>query len=205
MSLKKQQASEQWDKEISRLAKQLKRYVPPEELWDKIEARLPAEMDRSLQPAREKKHWLRWLTKTLRHFRTADARWNGWRIGFAAATVLFVISLSTLFIYQQWINIVPGETDILLAQIEGDIEQVERQYQQAIDQLTQLAKQNEKNVEPYLLALYQEKITLLDESIRECQRALAENHRHPVAQLALLQSYRQKVETLKLIIQAKSS
>ncbi len=113
--------------------------------------------------------------------------------------------MATLFIYQHYTDIVPDEADILLARIEGDIEKVERQYQQAIDQLTQLAKQNQPNVEPYLLALYQEKITLLDESIRECQRALAENHRHPVAQLALLQSYRQKVETLKLIIRAKSS
>ncbi len=205
MSLSRQQTSEQWDQKISELAKQLKRNEPPEELWDKIEARLQAEMDRSLQLAQEKRHRLRWPPKTLRYFRTADARWNGWRIGFAVATVLLIISLSTLFIYQQWINIVPDETDILLAKIEGDIEKVERQYQKAIDQLTQLAKQNEPNVEPYLLALYQEKITLLDESIRECQRALAANHRHPVAQLVLLQSYRQKIETLKLIIQTKSS
>ncbi len=205
MSSKQNQASEDWDKKIASLAKRLKRYQPSEKLWDQIEARLQTEMDWSLQPDRENKHWLRWLPKTLHLFRTADARWNGWRIGFAMAIILLFVSMATLFIYQHYIDIVPGEADILLARIEGDIEKVERQYQQAIDQLTQLAKQNEPNVEPYLLALYQEKITLLDESIRECQRALAENHRHPVAQLALLQSYRQKVETLKLIIQAKSS
>ena len=205
MSLKKRQSSGDWDEKIASLAKQMKRHQPSDELWNQIEVQLQNEMTRSLQPADEKPHRLCWLARALRYFRTADARWNGWRIGFAMAAVLVVISLSSLFIYQQWINLVPGETDILLAQIEGDIEKVERQYQQAIDQLTQLARQNEKNVEPNLLALYQEKITLLDESIRECQRALAENHRHPVAQLALLQSYQQKVETLKLIIQAKSS
>lgn len=205
MSLKRQQASEQWDRGISRLAKQLKRYQPSDELWPRIEVQLPAEVDRSLQPARAKKNWFCWLSRLMRYFRTADGCWNGWRIGFTMATMLFFASVATLFIYQRWINIVPGKTDILLAQIEGDIEKVEQRYQEAIERLTQLAKQNEPNVEPYLLALYQEKITLLDESIRECQRALAENHRHPVAQLALLQSYRQKVETLKLIIQAKSS
>ncbi len=203
MSLKKQPSSEDWDNKISSLTKQLKRHQPCDELWERIEARLETELDQSLQPVKETQHRFRWLAS--RYFRTADARWNGWRIGLAMATVLFVISVTTMFIYQQWINIVPGETDILLAQIEGDIEKVERQYQKAIDQLTQFAKQNEKNVEPYLLALYQEKITLLDESIRECQRALAENHRNPVAQLALLQSYSQKVATLKLIAQTKSS
>jgi hypothetical protein len=202
MSLKKQQASEDWDEKIASLAKRLKRYQPPDELWNRIEARLQTELDRSLQPALERNRWLRWL---VRPFRTADCRWNGWRIGFAMATILLFVSMATLFIYQHWIDIVPGEADILLARIEGDIEKVERQYQNAIDQLTELARQNEPNVEPYLLALYQEKITLLDESIAECQRALAENHRNPVAQLALLQSYRQKITTLKLIIQTKSS
>lgn len=205
MSIKKHQPQNDWDDLLSSLTQQLKRHQPSDELWDRIEARLETDLGQSLQPIQEKPHQLRWLPKILRYFRTADSYWNGWRIGFAMAAVLVVISLSSLLIYRQWINLIPSETDILLAQIEGDIEKVERQYQKAIDQLTELAKKNEKNVEPYLLALYQEKITLLDESIRACQRALSENHHHPVAQLALLQSYRQKVETLKLIVRAKSS
>ncbi len=205
MNIKRRQPPEDWDKKISSLTKQLKRYRPHDEIWDQIEARLKSEMGQYLQPSSVKKNWLGSLSSLLRHFRTADAGWNGWRIGFATATLLLVISMSTLVIYHKWINIVPDQTDILLAQIEGDVDKVERQYQKTIDQLTQLAKQNEPNVEPYLLALYQEKIILLDESIRECQRALEENHRNPVAQLALLQSYRQKAETLKMIIQTKSS
>ena len=129
---------------------------------------------------------------------------NRVRVGLAVSTLFLLAVFSTLYIYQRPININSEKKEEILAQLDQDIERTEQQYQKIIKQLSKLAAQNESNVEPHLLALYQEKISLLDESIRECRKALEENHQNPGVQFALLESYHQKVETLKMIAQTKS-
>jgi len=143
------------------------------------------------------------LTGLSRYFRTVDAKWSGLRIGLAAAIAVILMSIATFFIYQQQLLHQPVNKDQILAQLDKDIDQTEQHFQKLIIQLTKLAKQNEQNVEPHLLALYHEKLTLLDESIRVCQKALQENYCNPAVQLALFASYRDKVATLKMIAQAK--
>ncbi len=197
-------SSEDWDKEISSIAQQFNRYQPPDELWDKIETRLMEEMNKPTSEVGEKSHWFERISRLSRYFRTADSRWSGLRIGLAPATIAVLIFVSVFFIYRHQLIVPTASKDQVLAQLDQDIEQTEQHYQKLISQLTKLAKHNEQNVEPHLLALYHEKLTLLDESIRECQKALQENYRNPAIQFALFESYREKAATLKLIIQAKS-
>lgn len=204
MRRKEKKSSEDLDKQLSSLAQQLNRYQPPDELWDKIETRLIAEMNRSTTEARDRGHWFERIARFSRFFRTAGSSWSGLRIGLTVATVTILMIVSIFFIYRHQLNIPATSKDQILAQLDQDIEQTEQHYQKLIDQLTKLAKQNERNVEPHLLALYHEKLTSLDESIRECQKALQENYRNPTVQFALFESYREKAATLKLIIQAKS-
>jgi hypothetical protein len=204
MHRKEKKSSEDWDKQLSSLAQQLNRYQPSDELWDKIQTRLTVEINKSTPDAREKRHWFEKTSRFSRFFRTVDARWSGLRIGFAAAAVITFIAVLIFFNYHHQLITPEINKDQVLAQLDQDIQQTEQHYQKLIGQLTKLAQQNEQNVDPHLLALYQEKLTLLDESIRECQNALQENYRNPAIQFALLESYREKAATLKLIIQTKS-
>ena len=204
MHRKEKKPSEDWDKQLSSLARQLNRYQPSDESWDKIETRLMVEINKSTSDAREKIHWFEKTSRFRRYFRTVDAQWNGLRIGFAAAAAIALIAVSTFFIYHHQLITPEINKDQVLAQLDQDIQQTEQHYQKLIGQLTKLAEQNEQNVDPHLLALYHEKLMLLDESIRECQNALQENYRNPAIQFALLESYREKATTLKLIIQTKS-
>lgn len=203
MHRKEKKLSKDWDKELSRIAQQLNSYQPPDELWDKIETRLIAEMNRSTTEVHDRIRWFEKLTAFSRYFRTGDARWSGLRIGLAVATAVILLFISSFFIYQHQLINQTENKDQILAELDKDIERTEQHYQKLISQLTKLAKQYEQNVEPHLLALYHEKLTLLDESIRECQKALQENYPHPAVQFALFESYREKAATLKLIIQTK--
>jgi hypothetical protein len=204
MHRKEKKSTNDWDNQLSSLARQLNRYQPSDELWDKIETSLIAETNKSTTEARDKSHWFERISKFRRYFRTVDARWSGLRIGLAVATVTVLIVVSIFFNYHHLLNIPAANKDQVLAKLDQDIEQTEKHYQKLITKLTKLANQNEQNVEPHLLALYQEKLTLLDESIRECQKALQENYHNPAVQFALFESYREKAATLKLIIQTKS-
>ena len=204
MHRKEKKSSDDWDNQLSNLAKQLNRYQPSDELWNKIEASLIAEMNKSTSEVREKSHWFEKNSRLSRFFRKVDAHWSGLRIGFAAAAVIALIAVAIFFNYHHRLITTEINKDQVFAQLDQDIQQTEQHYQKLISQLTKLAKQNEQNVDPHLLALYQEKLTLLDESIRECQNALQENYRNPAIQFALLESYREKAATLKLIIQTKS-
>lgn len=203
MKFKNQKFDDNWDDEISKQAKQLKRFHPSDELWDKIESRLVLEINKSSATQKIRIKWYQSVSRFIRHFFTDSIFGNRVRVGLAVATSFLLVVLSTLFIYQRPINISSERKTEILAQLDQDIERTERQYQKIIKQLSKLAEQNEPNVDPHLLALYQEKLSLLDESIRECKKALEENHQNPEVQFALLESYHQKVETLKMIAQAK--
>lgn len=203
MRFKKNNLSDDWDEKLSQHAKQLKQHQPPEELWDKIEARLMVEISQSTAETKQKSHWFKKLSKLTLYFHTASASWNVVRVGIALAAAIILIFVSTLFIYHHQITIRTENNDEILVQLDKDIERTEQHYEKLIKRLTKLARQNENNIEPHLLALYHEKLTLLDESIRECKKALQENYRNPAVQFALFESYRQKVETLKIIVQTK--
>ena len=204
MKFKKQKFNDHWDDEISRQAKQLKRFRPPDELWDKIESKLALEKNKSSVAEKISIEWSQKVSRFMSRLLTNSVFGNRVRVGLAAAAICLLAVLSTLYIYQRPINISGEKIEENLALLDQDIARTEQQYQKIIKQLSKLAAQNESNVEPHLLALYQEKISLLDESIQECRKALEENHQNPGVQFALLESYHQKVETLKMIAQINS-
>lgn len=200
MSSKEDLSPQELDRNISQWAKRLKRHQPPTRLWQKIESRLQTEMHPLSAPVKKATIGQRSTAVLSRYLRTVDARWNWARIATAVCTILLIAALSTVFLHHRSKHRLPNDTNELLAAIDTDLGKAERQYRAAIERLTQLALQSKTNIDPPLLALYEEKITLLDESIRQCQKALKINYHNPWAQAALLQAYRQKVETLKLIV-----
>lgn len=181
------------------MAQNLSRHRPADELWDKIENRLISEMSKP-GAVPSKKAWYEKAIGFRNWIKIADSGWSGLRIGLAAAATIILIMLSTFLIYHQQNHPAKGPT---LAQLDKEIRQTEQHYQKLILQLSKLAQENEKNLDPHLLALYREKLTLLDESIRTCQRALEENYNNPAIQVALFDSYREKVATLRMMVHTK--
>jgi len=192
-----------WERWISRKAKQLKRHQPPEELWITIETRLRAEMEKSSHGQAEADRDSQ-AHRLLRYFHRTVTRQYAWRIGFAAVAISILIALSFPSLRRGLISGLASRSNNALTRIDSDLARAEREYQKAIERLIRLAEQNEKNIEPGLLALYREKLALVDDSILECQQALKTNYRNPAAHGALLYCYRQKMETLRSMIQMKS-
>ena len=97
--------------------------------------------------------------------------------------------------------VLQGEYDLALTEIE----KAQRHYLNAIESLAVLAKQNEKNIEPELAAMYNEKLQLLDESIDDCRRLLEENELNKKAIDFMFASYQKKVDTLREMINYKKN
>lgn len=203
MKLRKNNLTDAGDGKIFDRFRHLKRHQPPAALWEKIETRLMAELDNLPVRVPAKKTACMPFSKISHYFRTAEAHWNRFRIVLALTTLAGLIFLTTFFMPPQKPRGLATSEDQILAQLDKDLVQTERQYQTLITRLTGLAAQNEPNIEPHLLALYREKLMLLDESIRTCKKALQENYQNPAVQLALFESYREKVATLKIIAEAK--
>jgi hypothetical protein len=192
--------SEEW---LSSQARQLDRRDPPDDLWHRIETRMIAESVKSEIPAKAAGAGSSLANRLFRYFRRADARWNRVRISIAAAAVILLAVLSVPRFRQGLVSPLTGGSYGELARIDRDMARAERGFQKAIDRLARLARKNEKNIEPGLLALYREKLGLLDDSILACRMALEDNPGNPGVHAALLYSYRQKSETLRLMAGAK--
>jgi hypothetical protein len=205
MKTKNSLSREEFEERISRLAGRLERRKPPEDLWDKIEARLAEETGRAASPAEpaRNRHFI--MNRFFRTFRRADGRWSGMRISLAAAAIVLAAAVSVPVLRESAISRGSGADLRILAEADKDAARAEREYRIAIERLALAAGRNEKNIDPGLLALYREKIELLDGSIRECRMALESNYRNPMAHAALLYCYKQKAETLKLMAGAKPS
>ena len=204
MNRNKNPHPDSWEERISREAKRLERRQPSGALWSLIEARLKAAIEESRASTAERARSDRrqkmpgWIFHPFEGLR--GWRWTGPVVTLASAAV--VVSAAWMFrerLPLPWIQ--PANR---LSRIEKDVASTERRYEALIERLTPLARQNESNLDPRLLALYQEKLALLDESIRECRSALAANRGNSTVQMALLSNYRDKLKTLHAIIQMKS-
>jgi hypothetical protein len=190
---------------ISRLAGGLDRREPPADLWPKVEKRLAAEFEIAASRQPKTRGVRLGAGRWLRAFRLADGGWSGMRISAAALALVLLSVLSVPALRRPAISLATGTSSGGPAGIDREAARAEREYRRAIERLTVLAGKNEKAIEPGLLALYREKLDLLDGSIRECRRALESNYRNPAAHAALLYCYRQKAETLKMMAEAKPS
>jgi len=182
---------------VSRLAGRLDRREPPADLWARVEKRLEMEAEKSPSFGESTPGARKGQVRFSRFFRLADGRWSGKRIFLAAAAVVLAAVFSVPGLRDPLFSLVNGTSRTELAGVEKEAARAEREYRQAIERLTVLAGQKEKEIKPGLLALYREKLDLLDASIRECRAALETNYRNPSAHAALLYCYQQKAETLK--------
>jgi len=114
-------------------------------------------------------------------------------IAFGMIIILSLVSYRLFF---------PGdnnrqELQRLQTEAVSDINEAQKYYLSAIQKLTVLADANKENIEPKLLAMYKEKLALIDESITECRQILEENIFNVNAQRFLFTAYQKKIDTLQ--------
>ena len=196
---------EEGEDRISRIAGRLDRREPPAQLWSKIETRLKAELETSGSRVPGANRGTVGINRFWRPFHLADGRWSWIRISLATVAVILAAVLTIPGLRRPAVSLMKGASSGELAGIEREAARAEREYRKAIERLTALAGKTEKDIKPGLLALYRERIDLIDTSIRECRAALEANYRNPSAHAALLYCYKQKAETLRLMAGEKQS
>ena len=169
---------DQNDKLISETAKKLPRHDPPDQLWDMIETKLEA--IKAYRP-----FWQRIIDFV------AGLSLPKWQLTLRYAAVTTGIALIFLMFWLKFIH----ESDPIKA-----IERAEVKYIQAIEELEKKVEKQQPDLNMNLWILYQERLSLLDESIEACKHTIQYNAENVNARKYLLLAYQEKVETLKKLL-----
>ena len=162
---------------------QLESYQPPVSLWGRIEKDILAGSEKKSKAGN-------WLEKLIGIIFPAG---NIFRPVFAGAAAILII-ISAVYYFKP---LSPAEKSRIQAESLADIGKAQEYYLNAIESLTKLAMENERNIEPELFSIYREKLQLLDASIDECKKIIDENELNVNAWNFLFASYNKKVETLR--------
>ena len=169
---------------------ELDSFQPSMSLWARIEKDLEKET------AAKKRFSFDWLKRIKDFLFEPDFVYRP----VIAAAVLIIMLISSVYYLKPM-----SEAEKSRVQMESlaELGKAQEHYTNAIQSLSKLAMDNEKNIEPGLFAMYREKLQYIDESIRECKRIISENELNINAWNFLFASYQKKVDTLQEIVNYK--
>jgi len=177
-------------------AKELKASSPSAEVWQKIKAGLSAMKQEapSPQPQERKKREL--LNVLVRPFKLRNA--------WVAALVLVFISVAVIFGLRQWRGKgIPGPGD--LKYTFAKLEEAQDHYQKAIKALNEAISSQKASLDPETAEVFQKNLEVIDASIKACRQAVSRDPNNIGARIYLLAVYRQKVNFLDVMYEAKKS
>ncbi len=162
------------DEIIDELAANLAEVTEPPFLWERVEAGLRAEQQRT-----RRRTWI-----------------------YRAAAVL-VVSLGLGALMQQGRGIPEPATGLYTAEALEKVREREREYAAAIEELEQIAGERMQRMDPELALLYRDKIATIDTQIDRCLQALHGNPANTHIRRYLLLALQDKRETLEEIVQLR--
>jgi len=112
-----------------------------------------------------------------------------------ASSALLVIIISTFIFYYG----LPFSTKDPLKVAHRHFEEAEKHYQIAINSLKQNMPDYEAKLPPDLLAVFNENLDIIDQSIQVCQAAIREHPDNEAANALLMTCYKKKIELLNEI------
>jgi len=175
---------------LSESAKKLKRKQPPEELWNKIEKKLVSEKKAEKS------------TSSFKRF--SDSIWGfisgenfAPKLGFASILVITLVGFSIFYLNPKS-EIKPDHA----VEIDQELQNARMDYQRSISELENFVAANKENINPRIYSVQKEKLSFIDESIKECERALSKNELNVRVQKFLKQSLDQKLSTLKELVKS---
>jgi len=156
-------------------------------LWPRIEAVLRGEKEKS-------------PTSPLVRMLTAIASPRQHLVYKIAALLLVTIGVSYL-LFMRPVRPGPEPRNLLTSSALTRVEEVEREYEQAIAELEKLTLPLVANADTDLLLLYRDKLETIDAQIDRCKEALANNRADAHIRRYLLAAYRDKRETLTELLE----
>ena len=166
---------------IAREAKNLESVLPSEDLWERIESRIPEKSRRSRSR----------LSGIGRFFRfSVYSR----ELAFSGSGLLAGLVLMTLFYYST--PFMRNDRSITGQVTSNQFEEVDRQYQLAIEALNQAILEQNVELSPDLAAVFEENLEIIDDAIRSFRTAMNEYPADQRANEYLLICYRKKLELL---------
>ncbi len=174
----------------------------PSYVWDKIIAEI-LESDAPLQPHRDSEHPAKRDRLRIIFGRLFPiSKTPVFKPALAMFAVLFFIVGAFIFRSAEIFN--SGNKTELQAQAIVEIENTEKEYLAAIDKFRNIIDEKSENDNSELYLLYKRKLGVLDEVILLCREAINENQYNLNARLYLVEAYKEKVETLKIMSEISS-
>jgi predicted anti-sigma-YlaC factor YlaD len=175
---------------ISRSAKELDTFFPPESTWSKIQEKMTTDEQEILRLAPQKQGWFSLP-----------------RLSYVLSAVLLVVFLSLVFIYgpRYWSGpaVVPEleNQQYTLAKLE----EAEHHYQLAIKALNEAAMAQNERLDPQIAEVFRTNLELIDQSINACRQAVLIDPNDVESRKYLLAAYKEKANLLNEIIAVKDT
>jgi hypothetical protein len=115
-----------------------------------------------------------------------------------ASAALLVLMISTIIGYKG-IPFLPDDPNDAIALANRHFEQAEKHYQIAIDSLTRHLPDYKAKLPPDLLAVFNENLEIIDQSIQVCRAAIREFPDNQATSALLMTCYKKKIELLNEI------
>jgi tetratricopeptide (TPR) repeat protein len=177
-------------------AKELKTPSPSAEVWQKIKAGLSAIKQEAPSPQPQEKQKRERLNVFVRSFQL--------RYAWVVASVLVVIAVGVIFGLRQWREKgIPGPGD--LRYTFAKLEEAQGHYQKAIKALNEAISSQKASLDPETAEVFQKNLEVIDASIKACQQVVSRDPNNIEARIYLLAVYREKVNFLDEIYEAKKS
>jgi uncharacterized membrane protein YvbJ len=174
------------DEELLSAARQLKIKVDTESLWLKVESRLLQEVE---QERRNRK--MNQLSKRFLNMKSLAL----------AATLMIALILVYVLVMMPSEN---SSTGLLSQRALEKVEQTERAYVAAIDEMEKKTGAKLAVMDIELALLYRDQLKAIDEQIRHCRDTLQTNPANNQVRRYLLAAFQDKKQTLREIISFKT-
>lgn len=188
-------------------ARSLPKAVPPEDLWNKVRARLDAETRAAkVTPLASRRPWFPSSSKT-------------WGLLAAAAVLLMAVSTGLVLVLRDVSAPAPAQQATrtppaaqtgapatasahasaanLVESVEMEIQQADQHYQKAIAGLELVAREGQGTLDTQTAAVLQKNLGIVDQAIRESRAAVKVQPTSETARMSLFEALRRKVDLLQ--------
>jgi anti-sigma factor RsiW len=171
---------------ITNRAKELDPHSPPENIWAKIQEKIPSQEQEVWTLPPQKQRW----------FRSP-------RLSYVlSAALLLVVVVGLVFIYGprfwsgQAVVPEPGSQQYTLAKLE----EAEQHYQLAIKALSEAAAVQKDQLDPQVAEVFRTNLAIIDQSIASCRQAVLSNPDDIEPRKYLLAAYKEKTDLINEIM-----
>jgi len=179
------------DRRLSEKTARLRKPLSAPELWNRIETALQAEAEKTAAVSGGRDVRERFFTQP------AGAKLGRWLVP-AAAVALLAAAAAVVFLVRSPARL--SESGLLDRQALARVDAREKEYRAAIDDLEKRTRPLLAEMDPSLMSLYQDRLSVIDAQIGKCREALDRNPTNAHIRRYLLAALQDKKDTLAEVL-----